>query len=109
MLKSAGYEVTSVVGNDRAITLDDAVIAAADLIVVGFDAPHSVRAEMVLWFKQHYPEIPVLALQSSRWEAFPEADMSTFSEDPAIWLAEIASILKSAHTNTPAINSAFSP
>ena len=47
MLKSAGYQVTSVLGNDNAIGLDGAVIAAADLIVVGFSASHSVRAAMV--------------------------------------------------------------
>jgi hypothetical protein len=51
---------------------------------------------MVLWFKTQYPEIPVVALQASKWEKFPEADVSTFfSEDPATWLEEIASILKS--------------
>src|SRR5207237_2510502 len=53
MLRSAGYQVTSVLGNDKAIGLDGAVIAAADLIVVGFSASHSVRAAMVLWFKAH--------------------------------------------------------
>jgi len=34
-------------------------------------------------------------LQSSRWETFPKADVSTFSEDPTVWLAEVAGILKS--------------
>jgi len=63
MLKSAGYQVTSVLGNDNAIGLDGAVIAAADLIVVGFSASHSVRAAMVLWFKARYPKIPVVVLQ----------------------------------------------
>jgi len=96
MLKSAGYEVTSVLGNDNARGLDPALIAAADLIVLGFDAPHSVRADMVVWFKVRYPEIPVVALRSSRWEEFPEAEVSSFSEDPTIWLAEVASILQSA-------------
>jgi hypothetical protein len=96
MLKSAGYEVTSVLGNDNAIALDAAVIAAANLIVVGFSASHSIRAAMVLWFKAHYPKIPVVVLQFSNWEQFPEADISTFSEDPNTWLAEIAAILKSA-------------
>ncbi len=95
MLKSAGYQVTSVLGNDNAMGLDGAVIAAADLIVVGFSASHSVRAAMVLWFKAHYAKIPVVVLQFSSWEKFPEADVSTFSEDPTIWLAEVASILKS--------------
>jgi hypothetical protein len=95
MLKSAGYEVTSVLGNDNAKRLDRSVIAAADLILVGFSAPHSVRTAIVLWFKAHYPKIPLVALQSSRWEEFPEADLSIFSEDPTIWLAKVASILKS--------------
>src|SRR6266581_2386164 len=57
MLKSAGYQVTSVLGNDNAMGLDGAVIAAADLIVVGFSASHSVRAAMALWFKAHYAKI----------------------------------------------------
>jgi len=95
MLESAGYQVTSVLGNDNAIGLDGAVIAAADLIVVGFSASHFVRAAMVHWFKAHYPKIPVVALQFYGWEKFAEADVATLSEDPTIWLAEIASILKS--------------
>ena len=95
MLEAAGYQVTSVSGNDNAMGLDGAVIAGANLIVVGFSAPHSVRAAMVLWFKTHYPKIPVVVLQFSSWEKFPEADVSTFSEDPTIWLTEVASILKS--------------
>jgi CheY-like chemotaxis protein len=95
VLKSAGYEVTSVLGNDNARALDAAVIGAADLIVVGFCAPHSVRAELVLWFKTQYPKLPIVALRSSSWEEFPEADASTFAESPTIWLEKIASILKS--------------
>jgi hypothetical protein len=96
MLKSAGYQVTSVLGNDNAKGLDAAVIAAANVIVVGFSTSHSIRAAMVRWFKTHYPKTPILVLQSSRWEQFPEADLSTFSENPNTWLAEIAAILKSA-------------
>jgi DNA-binding NtrC family response regulator len=94
LLKSAGYEVVSVLGNDKARALDAAVIAAADLVVVGFCAPHSVRAELVLWFKTHYPKLPVIALQSTRWEEFHEADTTAFAENPTIWLEKIASILK---------------
>ena len=95
MLEAAGYEVTSVLGNDKAMGLNRAVIAATDLAMVGFSTPHSVRAAMVQWFKAHYPKIPVVALQFYGWEKFPEADVATSSEDPANWLAEIASMLKS--------------
>jgi len=95
MLKAAGYQVTSVLGNDKAIALPAAVIAAASLVVVGFSAPHSARDAMIHWFKAQHPRIPVVVLQFTSWEKFPEADVSTFSEDPTIWLAEVASILKS--------------
>src|SRR5437879_9542469 len=47
MLEAAGYQVTSVSGNDNAMGLDGAVIAGANLIVVGFSAEHSVRVAMV--------------------------------------------------------------
>jgi hypothetical protein len=41
------------------------------------------------------PKLPVVALQSTRWEEFGEADASAFSESPTIWLEKVASILKS--------------
>src|SRR5437868_12289167 len=85
MLEAAGYQVTSVLGNDNAMGLNGAVIATADLVVVGFSTPHSVRAAMVHWFKAHYPKIPVVALQFYGWEKFAEADVATLSEDPTIW------------------------
>jgi hypothetical protein len=93
-LGAAGYRVTSVLGNDKAMGLDGAVIASADLFLVGFSAPHSVRSAMVLWFKTNYPKIPVVALQFSSWEVFSDADVSTFSEDPTAWLTEIARVIK---------------
>jgi DNA-binding NtrC family response regulator len=95
LLKTAGYRVTSVLGNDEAMGLNGAVIAAADLVVVGFSAAHSVRAAMVHWFKAHHPSLPVIVLQFYRWEKFPEADVATLSEDPATWLAEVANTLRS--------------
>src|SRR5437660_1560047 len=88
MLEAAGDQVTSVSGNDNAMGLDGAVIAGANLIVVGFSAEHSVRAAMFLWFNTHYPKIPVVVLQFSSWEKLPDADVSPFSEDLTIWLTE---------------------
>jgi DNA-binding NtrC family response regulator len=95
MLQAAGYQVTSVLGNDNAVGLDSAVIGATDLIVVGFSAPHSLREAMVHWFKAHYPKIPVVALQFNGWENFPEADVATLSEDPKVWLAAVVNLLRS--------------
>src|SRR5205823_14915808 len=81
MLEAAGYQVTSVLGNDNAMGLNGAVIATADLVVVGFSTPRSVRAAMVHWFKAHYAKIPVVALQFYGWEKFAEADVATLSDD----------------------------
>ena len=94
MLESRGHHVTSVLGNDEAFGLDAAVIAAADLIVIGFSAPYPVRAAMIHWFKQQYPNIPVVALRSHRAESFPEADGGNVSDDPDVWLVAVASTLK---------------
>ncbi len=93
MLESRGHHVTSVLGNDEAFGLDAAVIAAADLIVIGFSAPYPIRAAMIHWFKQHYPKTPVVVLQFHSAESFPEAD-GTVSDDPDVWLVAVASTLK---------------
>src|SRR5256886_11421188 len=79
-LESAGYQVTSVLGNNEATKLDASTIATFTLAVVGFSAPQGIRAAMVQWFKAHYPKLPVLVLQSHPWERFPEADAATPSE-----------------------------
>ncbi len=94
MLRAAGYLVISVLGNNEAMGLDGAMIAAADLVLVGFSAEHPVRSAIVHWFKLHYPNIPVVVLQFHEWERFAEADVSSMSEDPAMWLAEVASTLR---------------
>src|SRR5205807_3103237 len=95
MLEVAGYQVTSVLGNDNAMGLNGAVIATADLVVVGFSTPHSVRTAIVHWFKAHYPKIPVVDLQFYGWEKFPEDDLARLSEELTIWLVVISCILKS--------------
>jgi hypothetical protein len=95
-LESAGYHVTSVSGNNEAMGLDGAVMATVGLVFVGFSAPHSVRTEIIHWFKEHYPKIPVIVLQSYGWEKFPEADAATLSEDPTVWMALVAEKLKAS-------------
>jgi hypothetical protein len=94
MLESRGHHVTSVLGNDEAFGLDAAVIADADSIVIGFSAPYPVRATMIHWFKQLYPNIPVVVLRFHSAERFPEADGGAVSDDPEVWLAAVASTLK---------------
>jgi DNA-binding NtrC family response regulator len=95
LLCAAGYEVTSVLGNDEAMALSPSRMSAIDLVVVGFSTSHSIRAAMVQWFKARHPMIPVIALQFYEWETFVEADATCLSEDPRNLLTTVATILKS--------------
>ena|SRR5437868_896505 len=94
MLRKSGYLITSVLGNEEAMALPGSVIAATDLVVVGFSAPYAVRATMVHWFKAHHPRLCVIALKSDSEGTFSEADASTSSEDPKTWLAAVVNIFK---------------
>jgi DNA-binding NtrC family response regulator len=94
MLEAAGYRVTSVMGNDDAIRVNERSMGTIDLALVGFCAPYTIREAMVHWLKTHSPDIPVIALQFHEWEDFPEADASTLSENPQIWLSTVANLLK---------------
>src|SRR5258708_8280409 len=62
MLESRGHHVTSVLGNEEAFGFNAAVIAAADSIVIGFSAPHPVRAPMIPCLHQLYPTFPSVSL-----------------------------------------------
>ncbi len=87
MLEDRGYFVTSALGNPQAMEIIER--ASFDLIVVGFSAPLTLRSDVVRWLKQHAPRTPVVALLSHEFEAFPNADCATMSEDPAVWLASV--------------------
>lgn len=94
MLRIYGYRVTSVLGNQEAMQLGDTILAEVDLVVVGFSAPYSVRESIVHWLKTKNPRLPVLVMQSSAWEKFPEADAAVLSEEPTVWIEKVESILK---------------
>jgi hypothetical protein len=57
LLKSHGYNVLSVIGNEVAkVALSP--IQHHDLFIVGHAAPEETRQEIVLWLKEKYPEVP---------------------------------------------------
>jgi DNA-binding NtrC family response regulator len=87
MLVHDGYKVVSVLGNDQGMTISGN--GNFDLVVVGFSASLAERTRMVRWLKQHMPEVPVIALLRHSGESLPDADWTTFSEDPQVWLAAV--------------------
>jgi len=94
MLQRSGYNVTSVLGNAKAIAIPPAVLSSVKLIIIGFSESHTTRSGALHWFKQNHPEIPVIVLKFDGYEKFPEADAVTLSEDPSVWLQTVATWLK---------------
>lgn len=61
LLRSSGYGVISVIGNQAAKVLLSS-IQPYDLFIVGDAAPQEIRTEMAGWLKSQYPAVKILAL-----------------------------------------------
>ncbi len=90
MLQRSGYAVSSVLGNEQAKSAVAQLLPGVDLVMIGFSGPYSDRSAMAKWIKQQHPGVPVVVLQARGSERFPEADYTTLSEDPEVWLSAIA-------------------
>ena len=86
MLKSRGDRLTSLRGNQAAMSLSPESLAQFDAAVIGFSSTHAVRSTLLQWFKSNSPSLPVIVLQFHHFEKFPQADCVTLSEDPVAWL-----------------------
>lgn len=88
LLKSFGYSVMSVIGNEAAkIVLSS--IQDYDMFVVDHAAAEEIRQEMVLWLKETYPRVKILALNPRNQEVL-QADYNAQQNEAASWLAIIA-------------------
>jgi hypothetical protein len=88
LLRSSGYGVISVIGNERAKILLSS-IQHYDLFIVGHAAPEQTRKEMVDWLKLKYPKVKILALNPSHQE-LSTADYNVLQNGPENWLAIVA-------------------
>lgn len=84
LLRSIGYGVVSVLGDERARILLSS-IQEYDLFIVGHNAPEQVRREVVDWLKSKYPNVKVLALNPPQQE-LPNADYNVTLNGPEKWL-----------------------
>ena len=87
-LRSLGFGVLSVIGNEPARTLLTlAQIRGEDLtfIMLGHAAPSSTRAEMVTWLRARYPRVRIIALNPPN-EQIPIADYNVPQNGPESWL-----------------------
>jgi len=88
ILKSRGYSVMSVIGNDAA-KLVLVPIQHYDLFIIGHAAPVEARQEMALWLKVKYPKAKIVALNPPNQEIIC-ADYNVRQSDLELWLLIIS-------------------
>jgi len=84
LLRSCGYGVISVTGNQAAKVLLSS-IRRYDLFIVGHAAPEETRREIVSWLKANYPRVKILALNPPR-QQMTDADYNALQNGPETWL-----------------------
>lgn len=85
LLKSRGYGVMSVIGNDAAKVLLSSR-QPYDLFIIGNAAPGKTRREMLDWLRANYPGVKILAINPSGQQVFG-ADYNMQQNEPENWLA----------------------
>ena len=91
-LRAHEYEVTSVIGNEAAITSLGSG-QAYDLFIVGHAAPKETRIEMVCWLKAKYPKARILALNPPDCECLDGADYNVPQNIPGDLIPTLSAAL----------------
>ena len=89
LLRSRGYGVISVIGNEAAKVLLSS-IQRYDLFIVGHTAPEEARIEIVNWLKAQYPAVKILALNPPDQQV-PKADFNV-PHGPENWLPIVSTV-----------------
>jgi hypothetical protein len=84
LLRSLGYGVISVIGNNPAKVLLTS-IQHYDLFILGHAAPEETRTEMIDWIKVKYPRVKILALNAPHKQLL-NADYNITLNGPENWL-----------------------
>jgi hypothetical protein len=84
LLRSHGYAVISVTGNQAARILLSR-IQQYDLFIVGQAAPEEIRKEIVDWLKAQYPLVKIIALNPPNQRVL-SADYNVMQNGPENWL-----------------------
>src|SRR2546421_9745485 len=90
LLRSLGYGVISVIGNDPARVLLTS-IQHYDFFMVGHAAPEDTRTEMIDWIRVKYPRVKILALNAPHQQLL-NADYNVTINGPENWLPIVTHI-----------------
>jgi hypothetical protein len=92
LLRSRGYEVVSVMGNEDAKRLLAIPGQYYRLFIVGHAAPQQAREEIAHWLKERFPKIQVLALNGPYQDKVVAADLNAILDGPDAWLSAVAKV-----------------
>lgn len=107
LLKSRGYCVMAVIGNDAAKAVLSS-IQHYDLFIVGPAAPEETRREMVDWLRANYIKAQILALNPPG-QQIPSADFNVTDDAPDEWVPIVTQhLLHFADISVPS-NASSSP
>lgn len=87
LLRSRGYGVMSIFGNEAAKLLLSTLRANHEFafFIVGHVAPEQTRREMIDWLRKNYPGVKIIALNPPQ-ESIPTADYNVIQNGPDAWL-----------------------
>lgn len=92
LLERLGYEVVSVFGDEAARRMLSGEGRRYDLFIVGHNAPHLSRVDMVRWLKENFPGVRVLSLNPPHIRV-SNADYNVLLNGPEEWLRVVASAI----------------
>jgi len=107
LLKSQGYIVMSVIGNEAAKVILRST-QHNDLFIVDHAAPEETRREMVDWLRANYAKAKILALNPSG-QKIPSADFNVTDDTPDKFVPIVAQHLLHLADILGASNAASSP
>ncbi len=84
LLEASGHAAMSVIGNQAAKLLLSS-FRDYDLFIVSNAAPEETRGEMVVWLKDHYHTVKVLAINPGN-EQILGADYNVREDEPERWI-----------------------
>jgi DNA-binding NarL/FixJ family response regulator len=96
ILKSRGYQVISVLSGDDAykINVSDSGIG---VVVIGHGAPRAAREQLISYFRNKLPGVPIVVLLRSTDGPFADADFNCPADDPPLWERTVTEILTRMH------------
>jgi hypothetical protein len=91
LLRSRGYGVMSIFGNEAAKLLLGTLHANHQFayFMVGHAAPEQTRRDMVDWLRKNYPGVKIIALNPPQ-QSIPTADYNVIQNGPEAWLRLVA-------------------